>query len=135
MEFMAFIGIYFMFGVQGFFPFRIEVLYLMYSAWGSVLQYGIVVVRSGEGNCHCVWLAVVACSCGRSRGTGGKHGLAAGGRERWRQGPYKMGNAAPNRIILSRITILVYLLDNRVNWKKQNLRQWVLWGNRGRHQG
>ena len=60
MEFMAFIGVFFMFGIQGFFPYCIEVLYLMCSASGSFLQFGIVVLRSGEGNCHCVWLAVIA---------------------------------------------------------------------------
>ena len=32
------------------------------------------------------------------------------------------------------ITILLYKRDNRVNYEKQNLQQWVLWGCRGRHQ-
>ena len=46
-----------------------------------------------------------------------------------------MGNAAHNGIILSRITILVYKCYNRLNCKKQNLRQLVLWENRGSYQG
>ena len=68
MEFMAFIGVYFMFRVRGFYPFHIEALYLLCGAWGSVLRCDIVVVPFSGGNCHCVWLAAVAGS--REEGTG-----------------------------------------------------------------
>ena len=61
---------------------------------------------------------------GRSGVAGGKHGLAAGGWEKWRGGgdiEWEMQRTIG--LCFAMIKILLYKCDNRMNYEKQNLQQ------------